>query len=98
MTVLDCSSQAQQVVELEAGVPQGFVLGPFLFLMVINDPPSWEILIYADDMTLLAHGLSRMGAERLMATPWWWPGLKITACSLTRGRHNIYRSASRHQV
>ena len=58
--------QRQQVVgfngffsdrlEIKTGVPQGSVLGPFLFSLYINDLPSWTDLInkimYADDITL----------------------------------------------
>ena len=47
------------LVEIKAGVPQGSRLGPLLFLIYINDIVDGlesEILIFADDCSLLAHG------------------------------------------
>ena len=45
--------------KLSCGVPQGSVLGPFLFLLYVNDMPqavSCELLLYADDMCLICMG------------------------------------------
>ena len=51
--VLDGKSSQQYSVN--AGVPQGSILGPTLFLLYINDLPDdviCNIAIYADDTTL----------------------------------------------
>ena len=51
--VLDGKSSQQYPVN--AGVPQGSILGPTLFLLCINDLPDdviCKIAIYADDATL----------------------------------------------
>ena len=51
--VLD--EKTSQEYPVNAGVPQGFILGPTLFLLYINELPDdviCNIAIYADDTTL----------------------------------------------
>ena len=54
--VLDEKSSREHLVN--AGVPQGFILGPIFFLLYINDLPDDVVCdnaIYADDTTLYSN-------------------------------------------
>ena len=53
LVVLD--GKSSQEYPVNAGVPQGSILGPTLFLLCINDLPDGvicDIAVYADDTTL----------------------------------------------
>ena len=51
------NGQASPWVSIEAGVPQGSILGPLLFLMCYNDPSddlSTTVKLFADDMSIFS--------------------------------------------
>ena len=55
------NGQTSNLLEIKTGVPQGSVLGPFLFLLYINDLPgicgkNANIALFADDTSLIKSG------------------------------------------
>jgi hypothetical protein len=62
------SGEKSDWVEVSSGVPQGSVIGPLLFLLFVNDLPSWVqtgILMFADDTKIWATIRDSLGSKEL---------------------------------
>lgn len=66
---LVCSnSSLSNVLQVETDVPQGSLLGPFLFLVVVNDLSSnieRMVISYADDTTIIVKSNEKQELEHL---------------------------------
>ncbi len=53
---VEINGNKSALLTITTGVPQGYILGPLLFIMYINDIPNasklFDFIIYADDTTL----------------------------------------------
>ena len=59
MQCTSCGSELSDLLSVTHGVPRGSILGPLLFLIYINELPTFikhsEVALYADDAVLNCH-------------------------------------------
>ena len=81
---IKANSMSTEKLKLCTGVPQGSVLGPFLFLLYINDLPNVcqnsQMMIFADDTTIINAGkrTDPLIKNDIVAVSKWFKSSKLT--------------------
>ena len=108
-----CSNRLWQYVEynghksahlpISAGVPQGSVLGPLLFLIYINDLPLvsnvFKMLMYADDTTLYCNIDQNVDEDTInneLAKIWEWLIANKLSLNTKKTKYMVFRTNPRN--
>ena len=65
-----CNGVTSSLKAISCGVPQGSIMGPFLFILYVNDITkaivSSSVILYADDTVIYTHAKTVDEAERVI--------------------------------
>ena len=69
LRVTDIDGTMSVAKGITCGVPQGFILGPLLFLLYINDMAvKFKLLLYADESVLISSGKDLVEIEATLCS------------------------------
>ena len=90
---------------IKTGVPQESVLGPFLFLIYINDLPLvsnvFDMLMYADDTTLYCNNNQYIGEEVInveLLKLWDWLGANKLSLNIAKTKYIVFHTSKRNMI
>ncbi len=72
---VNVGGEHSEAIPMHSGFPQGSVIGPFLFLLSVNDPPDVLealTLLFADDVKMVTRRSQSMNLHSSLTATWDW--------------------------
>ena len=97
---MDVNSENSNLQLVRRGVPSGSILGPFLFLVYINDIGSnaniiGKLLLYADDTVLIKNSSSETGDLKYLQI---WLVLNMVDLNYTKSKFVIFEKRAKFNI